>query len=407
MKVKMLTKKISASLLALSMTAVLGLGYGNHISAESEESSNAESSDVTELTEEGQESSENSSQEASSAASEEAVVEETDEDINPNGINIAMLKGPTAMGAANLMVKERAKSTERDYNFTLMSSPNELVPRFIKGQFQMAAVPANLASTLYNKTQGNVQVLAINTLGVLYIVHNGDSDVSSFKDLDNKTIYASGQGASPEAALNFLAEKNGIKLNIEWKSEHSECLAAMAQEEGSFALLPQPFVTVAQTKNENIKTVLDLNKEWENAVEDKSALVTGVLIADKKFVQENKEKVDQFLKEYEESIKLTEKNIDESAANIAAFNIVPEPIAKKALPFCNIHFIAGQELKDKLSAYLELLKEQNDKLIGGEVPADNFYYEYGSEDTSSSEDGSSNESESESEETEESTSLAA
>lgn len=349
------SKKFSTSLVAMTIIFAMFFGF-LHISFATESST------------------ETSNDESSASASSEQNAEEVDENFNPEGINIAMLKGPTAMGAASLMLEEKEKSSERNYNFTLMSSPNELVPRFIKGQFQMAAVPANLAANIYNKTNGNVQVLAINTLGVLYIVQNGESEVKSFTDLDGKTIYASGKGASPEASLNYLADKYGVKLNVEWKSEHAECLASMAKDEGSLALLPQPFVTVAQTKNENIKVVLDLNKEWENSQDNKSALVTGVLIANTEFLSNNKEKVDEFLKKYEESIKKTETNLDEVAKNIGILNIFQEEIAKKALPFCNIHYIAGSEMKEKLSAYLELLNEQNPELIGNKLPEEDFYY---------------------------------
>ena len=172
-------------------------------------------------------------------------------------MRIAALKGPTAMGMVQMM---DAEDSARE--FTIASAVDEIPPMIVKGSVDVAAVPANLASVLYNNTEGAVEVLAINTLGVLYIVENGDS-INSVEDLRGKTIYASGKGATPEYALDYILTGNGIDpsadVTIEWKSEHAECLAALLAAENGVALLPQPFVTTAQMQNEGIRTALDLS----------------------------------------------------------------------------------------------------------------------------------------------------
>ena len=204
------------------------------------------------------------------------------EEFTPANYSIAALKGPTAMGLVKLMKdSESGETTGNEYTFTLAGSADEVTPALLKGELDMACVPANLAAVLYNKTEGEIEVLAVNTLGVLYIVENGES-VHSMADLKGKTIVAAGKGSTPEYALRYLLTENGIDpdndVTIDWKSEHSECVAALASGQASVALLPQPFVTVAQSKIEGLRMALDLNAEWD-ALDNGSALITGVIVA--------------------------------------------------------------------------------------------------------------------------------
>ena len=292
------------------------------------------------------------------------------------GVRVMALKGPTAMGMVQMM-----NGLDSKYDFAIAASTDEVTPAIVQGKVDIAAVPANLASVLYNNTQGDVQVLAINTLGVIYIVENGDS-IHSIEDLKGKTIYGSGKGATPEYALNYILRGNGIDpekdVNIEWKSEHAECLAALMANENAIAMLPQPFVTTAQMKSENLRTALDLTEEW-NALQQgsdaPSAMLTGVVIARKEFVQQNPEAVSAFLDDYSASVEFVNANTAEAAALVGKFDIVPEAVALKAIPKCNIVFIEGQEMRDKLSGYLSVLMEQNAKSIGGALPGDDFYFQ--------------------------------
>ena len=288
---------------------------------------------------------------------------------------VAALKGPTAMG----MVKMMSDDPE-GWDFTVAASIDEITPKLVKGEVDIAAVPANLSSVLYNNTEGQVKVLAVNTLGVLYIVENGNS-VSSVEDLRGKTIFSSGKGATPEYALNYLLTQNGIDVEkdvtIEYKSEHSECLAALVATEGAVAMLPQPFVTTAQMKNPDIRIALDMNEEWaklqENA-EDKSALITGVVVARTAFLEKNPQAVSDFMDAYAVSVAYANDNVDETAKLIGAFDIIPEAVAKVALPYCQIVYIDGEEMQAQLSGYLKVLYDQNPAAIGGTMPDDAFYY---------------------------------
>ena len=257
---------------------------------------------------------------------------------------------------------------------------DEVTPNLVQGNVDIAAVPANLASVLYNNTEGGVQVLAINTLGVLYIVESGDT-VQSVEDLRGRTIYASGKGATPEYALNYILSENGIDpsadVTIEWKSEHAECLSALLAEEGAVAMLPQPFVTTAQTKSDAIRVALDLTEEWDALQAEAgapSALLTGVVVARKSFVEENPEAVAAFLDHYKASVDYVNANTAEAAQLVGQYDIVTAEVAEKALPACNIVYIDGEEMKEKLSGYLAVLLEQNPQSVGGQLPADDFYY---------------------------------
>ena len=299
-----------------------------------------------------------------------------------DSVNVLALKGPTAMGMVSLMDQaDQGEITEETYDFQIVASPDEVSPAIAQGTADIAAVPANLASVLYQKTNGGVQVLTINTLGVLYLVENGDQ-VQSVSDLKGKTIYASGKGATPEYALNYILKENGLTpgedVQIEWKSEHTECVAALAEHEDAAALLPQPFVTTAQSKNDSLRVALDLTEEWDKIQKDNggnSSLVTGVTVVRTEFAQEHPEIVEDFMERYQESVSYVNEHIEEAAKLIGDYDIVPEEIAKKALPECNIVYIDGVEMKEKLSGYLEVLEQENPQAVGGALPADEFYYD--------------------------------
>lgn len=290
-------------------------------------------------------------------------------------IRVGALKGPTAMGMVQMM-----EGKADAYEFTLAAAPDEIVPLLVKGELDIAAVPANLGSVLYNNTQGGVRALAINTLGVLYIVERGDT-VHSVADLKGRTLVTAGKGSTPEYALNYILRGNGLDpeadLTIEFKSEHAECLAAMLQDESVVAMLPQPFATVAQTKAEDMRVALDLTAEWDAlqaGAEAPSAMITGIAVARTAFVEENPEAVARFLADYAESVKFAQEDVEGAAKLIGQFDIFEAGPAQKALPFCNIVFIDGADMKDRLGGYLAALLEQDPAAVGGALPGDDFYY---------------------------------
>ena len=299
-----------------------------------------------------------------------------------DSVTVMALKGPTAMGMVSFMNEvDQGEITEENYEFQIAASPDEVSPAIVQGTVDIAAVPANLASVLYQKTDGGVQVLSINTLGVLYLVGNGDT-IQDISELKGKTIYASGKGATPEYALNYILKENGLipgeDVQIEWKSEHTECVAALTEHPDEIALLPQPFVTTAQSKNSSLQVVLDLTDEWDKIQEKNNgngSLVTGVTIVRTEFAQEHPEVLKDFMEHYEESVSFVNSNTEEAARLIGGYDIVPEEIAKKALPECNIVCIDGNEMKEKLSGYLAVLDQENPQAVGGALPADEFYYD--------------------------------
>ena len=290
-------------------------------------------------------------------------------------IRVGALKGPTAMGMVQMMA-DKADA----YDFTLAAAPDEIVPLLVKGELDIAAVPANLGSVLYNNTQGAVKALAINTLGVLYIVERGDT-VHSVADLKGRTLVTAGKGSTPEYALNYILRGNGIDpeadLTIEFKSEHAECLAAMLQDESVVAMLPQPFATVAQAKAQDMRVALDLTREWDAlqaGAEAPSAMITGIAVARAAFVDENPEAVARFMADYAESVKFAQDDVEGAANLIGQFDIFEAGPARKALPFCNIVFIDGADMKDRLGGYLAALLDQDPAAVGGALPGDDFYY---------------------------------
>ena len=238
----------------------------------------------------------------------------------PVAVRTSALKGPTAMGLVKFMSDADAGELEdNDYTFQIVASPDEVTPLVAKGEVDIAAVPANLASVLYNKTEAGVRVIAINTLGVLYICELGDS-IQSVADLKGKTIYASGKGSTPEYGLQYVLEKNGLvvgeDVQIEWKSEHAECVQALAAASGeAVAMLPQPFVTTAQAQNDKIRVALDLTEEWDRVQtgDERSTMITGVAIVRAEFADENPAAVDAFLEHYAASVDFVNENVTDAA----------------------------------------------------------------------------------------------
>lgn len=293
-------------------------------------------------------------------------------------INIGSLKGPTTMGMVKLMEDSEKGETDNNYKVTMTGTADEIVASMVKGELDVAAVPCNLASVLYNKMEGQVKVAAINTLGVLYVVENGN-EIKSIEDLKGKTLYSTGKGTTPEYILNYILAENEIDaekdLAVEYKSEATEVAALLAENPNAVAMLPQPFVTTAQAKNDKLRVALDMTEEWNKVQGDKgSALVTGVVIARKEFIEKNQQAFDNYLKDYKASTEYVNSNVKETAVLIEKYGIVPAAVAEKAVPLCNITFIEGDEMQEKVSGYLKVLFEQNPAAVGGKLPGEDFYY---------------------------------
>lgn len=285
-------------------------------------------------------------------------------------IRIAALKGPTGMG----MVKLADKQNYPNYTVSIEASPDALNPRIISGEVDVAAVPVNLASVLYNKLDGDISVLAVSTLGVLYVVEAG-SEVNSVADLAGKTVYATGQGATPEYILNYLLDKNGVAGSVEvnYVGEHAALATMLANGSAEIGMLPEPNVTLTLAGNDNLRIALNLTEEWNKVCS--TELVQGVVIARKSFVNEHPEAIEQFLREYEKSSAFVNENIDEAAKLIVDAGILGNvEIAKKAIPNCNISFSKGEAMHKAVEGMLTVLFEANPKSIGGKLPDKDFYY---------------------------------
>ena len=294
-----------------------------------------------------------------------------------DAMRIAGLKGPTTMGMVKLM-KDQESMESPLYNVTMYGAADEIVPLLTKGELDAAAIPANLAATLYQKTEGKIQVAAVNTLGVLYVVTTGD-DVASVADLAGKTIYSTGKGTTPEYVLNYILSENGIDpakdVTIEYKSEATEVLSTLQSAgEGAVAVLPQPYVTAAQAQVEGLNVALDLTEEW-NKIDPDSQLITGVLAVRSDYAEQHPEELEVFLADYRSSIEWVTANTADAAQLVAEYGIVAKaPLAEKALPACNITYMDGADMKQALSGYLDVLYQQDAASVGGALPGDDFYY---------------------------------
>lgn len=293
-------------------------------------------------------------------------------------VRVGAMKGPTTIGLLELMKAAENGTADNDYTFTMATGADELTPLMVKGELDIALVPANVAAVLYNKTEGGISVIDVNTLGVLYMI-SGNPDITGFADLKGQTIYLTGKGTTPDYVLQYLLAQNGIsteEVNLEYRSEATEVAALLAENPGGIGLLPQPFVTVACGQNEQLSICLSMTEEWEKVQgEDGSSLLTGVTVVRKEFLQENPEAVEIFLMEQAQSTAYVETHLDETAVRcVEAGIIAKEPIAKKAIPFCNITCLTGEEMKQALSGYLNVLYGFDAQTVGGKLPGDDFYY---------------------------------
>ncbi|MBQ7796263.1 MAG: ABC transporter substrate-binding protein [Lachnospiraceae bacterium] len=294
-------------------------------------------------------------------------------------IRVGGLKGPTTMGLVKLIDDASKGEAENNYEFTMVTAADELTALVAGGKVDIALLPANVASVLYNKTQGNVAVIDINTLGVLYLV-SGDTSITSIDQLKGQTVYLTGKGATPEYSLRYVLSAAGLTeddVTLEFKSEATEVASVLAENPDAIGLLPQPFVTTAMMQNDKLSMIMDLTEVWDSfqPEEGGSRLVTGVTIVNKTFLEENTELINTFLTEHEASIAFADEDPATTSELIAAQGIVPKaPVALKALPYCNIEFVGGEEMKEALSGYLNALFEQNPTSVGGALPEDAFYY---------------------------------
>lgn len=315
----------------------------------------------------------NTSSTTITTAAESAAVTE------PVTIRLGGLKGPTSMGMVKLLDDAENGLTTNKYDFTMAGSADELTPRFLKGELDILAVPANLGAVLYSNSNGAVRMIAINTLGVIYICEKNGNTINSLEDLKGKTIYATGKGSTPEYALRYLLAQKGLDMDkdvtVEWKSEPTEVVALMASKDNAVAMLPQPFVTVAGNQLADLRVALDLTKEWD-ALDNGSQFITAGLIARKDFLEQNPQAAAEFLKEYAASTAFANEHVPEAAVLVEKYGIVKAPIAQKAIPFCNIVCITGSEMKKAVSGYLEILYNQKPAATGGKLPAADFYWSY-------------------------------
>ena len=314
---------------------------------------------------------------SSQAASSEAASQPAEENAPAaDPVRIAGLKGPTTMGLVNLLPMQEAGEAALSYDLQLYGTADEIVPLLTKGELDMAAIPANLAATLYQKTEGAIQVMAVNTLGVLYVVEKGDT-VQSVADLKGRTILSTGKGTTPEYVLRYILTQNGIDpdndVTIEFYSEATEVTAQMAVAEDAIAVLPQPYVTSASMQDDTLRVALDLTAEWEKVCD--TQLITGVTVVRTAYAEEHPDVVAAFLEDYAASVDATNTDLDGTAALCEEQGVVAKAaIAKAALPECNIVCITGEDMKADMAGYAQVLYDADPASVGGTMPDDGFYY---------------------------------
>ena len=292
-------------------------------------------------------------------------------------INIMVLNGTTGFGMAKLITDNTAGTTELNYNISVETDASNVTAALINGSADIAALPTNAASVVYNKTQGNVQLLALNTLGVLYVVTDDTESISSFADLKGKTVYAPAQ--NPSFIFSYLCQANGLTVGEDiiidnTYAQPADLRTAVAAGEVSIAVLPEPMLTIAKSSNDKLVTALDLTAEWDK-VSEPGSLVQGCVVVRREFAEAHPNEVAAFLADYEASISyLSEDGADVAGVIEGSGVFAKGAVAAKALPNCNLCFITGENMKSTMTHFLEIMYKTQPASIGGSIPADDFYY---------------------------------
>lgn len=290
-------------------------------------------------------------------------------------VTIAGLKGPTSIGMIKMIDENALNSENYNVEYVAEGAPDSLTGKIINGDIQISSVPINLASVLYNKTGGNVQIMAVNTVGNLYIV--GTEEISSIADLEGTTLGMSAKGSTPDFAMNYILKQNGLEGSVEldYSTDHATLAQSVIAEDTKVALLPQPFVTQTMMKNNNVKMLIDLNDAWKEASSNSSELYTGCIVVNKEFAQNNKEFVAEFLKQYEASVNWVNDNPKDASVLVEKNEIMPSAnLIEKAIPYCGITYVLAQEAKTELNSFYKVLFDSNPASVGGKLPDDAFYF---------------------------------
>lgn len=345
-------KKILRMMLVLSLVLVFAVGCSN------------ESTETTENTE---------IEETVQEETTEEEVEVSEEPIEKTSINLGIMTGPTGVGSVNLIENSKEGNSSFEINVTIAGTPDVLVSSLATGDLDFAVVPANLASILYHNTEGKIQVLATNNLGVVYILDT-NGEINSFEDLKGKTIAAAGKGTTPEVVFRNIASSYGIDpdndLTLDFKTEATEVAQALISGQAEYGLAPEPMVTNILMKNENARIAIDLNEEWKKA--NDSEQITSVLIGRREVIESIN--VEEFLKEFEESINKATEDPETTSELSEKYDIVPREVVLNAITNMNLKYMDSSELKENLTSYLTILSETNPQSIGGEVPSEDFFY---------------------------------
>ena len=299
--------------------------------------------------------------------------------VEPVDMNVYVLSGPTGIGAVNLRAKaETGEKLANNYHVTMTGANDEVVAAVSNGQADIACVATNLASVLYNKTEGGVKVLAVNTLGVLSILTNG-TELHAISDLQGKTIYSPGQGANPEYILRYVLQGNGLDpdadLTVRFVGEGSELLSVWESEPDAVIMAPQPVATALLAQNENASKAFDMTEEWDKVADGGSKLMMGCVIVRTAFLEEHPQAVEGFLTDYAASIEAAQTDLEGTAALCEQYGIIAKaPLAVKAIPQCGLTYVAGAEMKEQLTGYLTVMFGADPKSVGGQLPGDDFFY---------------------------------
>lgn len=375
-------KRIIAMLMALAMLTGVLAGCGSQETASAESAASVASEAPAPASEIPQEAPVEPEpvQEPASVAEDVPAESAAEAPYEAVDIRVAAIKGPTGAGMVKLIDDAANGLTANNYTVELSADASEVVTKVIAGEYDIACLPTNSAAVVYQKTQGAVKLLALNTEGVLHILQNTSDEepITDWAQLKGKTIYTLGQGANPEYVLDYVLSGHGIDpdndVTIQFCAAADEVVAACASGEASICMLPEPAVSTLSAKVEGFTEIFDLTEGWNEVVEDGSILTQGCVVVQTAFLEEQPEAVKKFLEEYEASTNFVTENNEAAAKLMAQYEIVPsEAVALKALPGCHIIFKAGQEMKDSIQGYYEVLFQADPTSIGGALPDDAFY----------------------------------
>jgi NitT/TauT family transport system substrate-binding protein len=294
---------------------------------------------------------------------------------NREVVVVESLRGPTGLGIAKLAGDNPILPGDFDVEYRFSSAPDVTVSNVLSGEADIAALPTNVAARLYSAGVP-YRILAVNTLGVLYIVST-DPAIEDLGDLEGRELLVSGRGANPDIILRALLEGRGIDpdedLAIRY-ANHTEAAQLLLSGREQSALLPEPFVTRVLQQSPGARIAVDIQEEWQRQLGAGSTIGLGCIVVHNRLVEEEPAFVATFLEEYLASVEWVRSNPEQAGPIVEELGVgFTAEEAREAIPRANLVGLFGVEAYRAIDPYFRALYAFDPASLGGSLPGQDLF----------------------------------